>query len=172
MLVIHPQDKSTEFLREIYKNVDCEVITDGKCSSGILRRKIKEHDKIVFLGHGTEDGLLRTPIDGSLLISSKFVQLLRDKECVYIWCNADQFVEKYGLSGFTTGMIISEADEAVMCSVTFTAETLLESNLSFPKAIAPNILKDKNTILSEFIKNYPVKNNNIAQFNRCNVFAF
>lgn len=172
MLVIHPKDKTTDILCEIYKNIDCEVIRDGRCSKAILRTKIRQHDKIVFLGHGTEEGLLRTPIDGSLLISSHFVDFLRGKECVYIWCNADQFVEKYGLSGFATGMIISEADEAVMCSVTFTYETLTQSNFNFAKAIAPNILKDKHTILNEFIKNYPTANNNIAQFNRCNVFAF
>ena len=172
MLVIHPNDKTTDFLCEIYKNVDCELIRHGRCSKSVLRTKIRQHDKIVFLGHGTEDGLLRTPIDGSLLISSHFVDFLRGKECVYIWCNADQFVKKYSLSGFATGMIISEADEAVMCSVIFTADTLLQSNVNFPKAIAPNILKSKDVILKEFIKNYPTANNNIAQFNRCNVFAF
>ncbi len=172
MLVIHPKDKTTEFLCEIYKNIDCEVISNGNYSSSLLRRKIKEHDKIVFLGHGTENGLLRTPIDGSLLISSKFVQFLRGKECVYIWCNADQFVKKYGLSGFATRMIISEPDEALMLSVPFTMETILQSNLLFAKAIAPNILKNKQTILTEFYQNYRVENNSVVLFNKCNAFVF
>ena len=78
----------------------------------------------------------------------------------------------YGLSGFATGMIISEVEEAFMYSVEFKNEELVESNLAFAKAIAPNVLKDKNTILSDFLKNYPIKNNNITQFNKGNVFVF
>ena len=172
MLVVHPADRTTDFLCEIYKNIDCEVIRDERCPTATLYSKIRQHDRVIFLGHGTEDGLLRTPIDGSLLISSDFVELLKGKECIYIWCNADQFVRVYGLSGFATGMIISEVEEAFMYSVEFKNEELVESNLVFAKAIAPNVLKDKNTILSDFLKNYPIKNNNITQFNKGNVFVF
>jgi hypothetical protein len=43
-----------------------------------------------------------------------YVYLLRDKIGVYIWCNANVFVEKYGLKGFYTGMIISEYEESVI----------------------------------------------------------
>ena len=167
MLIVHPNDKTTDFLCEIYSHINCEIIRE--CSNDVLSSKIKQHDKIILLGHGTEDGLLG---DGSLLISLDFVELLKGKDCIYIWCNADQFVRKYGLSGFATGMIISEVEEAYMYSITFKKEDIFESNLSFTRAIAPNILNDKHTILSEFVKNYPLENNNITQFNKHNVFVF
>lgn len=162
MLIIHPYDRSTEFLCPIYKGLDCEVIKNGLIAKVTLRRKIMLADKVVFLGHGTEKGLLRTPIDGSYLVDSSFAQALRGKECVYVWCHADKFVQKYGLSGFATGMFISEPNEALVYGVPFSMESIQESNNAFAASLG--VTKSKEGIL-EGVKNYPA-NSSVAAFNK------
>ena len=108
-LVIHPKDESTKILSTIYENHkdDWTIINNCDIPKSILIDRIKEHDRIIMMGHGTPGGLLN-PV-GGYIIDSSFVYLLREKkEFVHIWCNADSFVNKYDLKGFTTGMIISE----------------------------------------------------------------
>jgi len=132
-LVIHPTDYSTRFLTEIYVGRDWTVINHNP-SNKELKEQIKAHDRIVMLGHGTPSGLIGY---GRFVINSEHVYLLRDKVCFCIWCNSDQFVEKYGLKGFYTGMIISEQGEAWMENIEISDEDLLYSN-----ELLPRIVKD------------------------------
>ena len=74
-LVIHPQDSTTDMLSVIYDNKDWTVITTN-VSKSHLKMQIKNHDRIVMLGHGTELGLIGF---NHYVIDSKFVYLLRDK---------------------------------------------------------------------------------------------
>jgi len=145
-LVIHPNDPSTDFLKEIYKdqkdwtiiNQRGDIFSNGE--RPISRKEtieaIKSHDRIIMMGHGAPTGLFYTHIN------SKMVYLLREKECVCIWCNADQFVEQYGLKGFYTGMFISEVSEANYFGITTTQENVDISN---------GIFVD---IVTEFIDDY------------------
>ena len=57
-LVIHPKDLTTDFLCEIYANTDYTVISRHPGNSK-LKELIKSHDRIVMLGHGTEE---KTPV--------------------------------------------------------------------------------------------------------------
>ena len=55
-LVIHPKDKSTDFLKVIYAGRDdFTVITEGTKEE--VNTAIKEHDHIIMMGHGTPQGL-------------------------------------------------------------------------------------------------------------------
>ena len=89
-LVIHPIDPTTHFLEKIYEGKDWTILRPGKSSSVMhvskkdIKEAIKDHDRIVMLGHGTQDGLLgsttqewpvRFAIDSSLV---KFVDVLTD----------------------------------------------------------------------------------------------
>ena len=130
-LVIHPFDITTGFLEDIYIDKDWTVVDWNPSKCG-LKNLIKEHDRIIMLGHGTEDGLLGY---NRFVINSELVYLLREKLCVCIWCNADKFVEKYSLKGFYTGMIISEHEEAIMFCVNTTNTEIYNSNTLFAKAI-------------------------------------
>ena len=162
-LVIHPKDTTTDFLSEIYSDKDWTVISDN-VSKKILRDKIKNHDRIVMLGHGTEQGLLgfnRTIID------SNWVYLLREKKCVFIWCNADVFVKKYKLKGFYTGMIISEYEEAVMYNVPTDSFWINESNIDFAQAIKNSIDEDN---MLEKAKMLYEGNTSVVEFNRNNLY--
>ncbi|MFW6243268.1 MAG: hypothetical protein ACOC2W_03825, partial [bacterium] len=137
-LVIHPKDSTTDFLCEIYKDKDWTVINTNT-SKKFLKDQIKTHDRIVMLGHGTENGLLGF---NKYVIDSTWVCLLRDKNCICIWCNADEFVKKYKLKGFYTGMIISEYEEAIMCCVPTNLQWIAESNTNFALAIKNSIDDD------------------------------
>ena len=166
MLIIHPFDVTTDFLQSVYQGLDCEIIR-ANVGKGKIRAAIRRHEKIVFLGHGCELGLFGF---GRLFIDSSFVQFLRGKECVYVWCNAHVFVEKYGLSGFYTGMIISELQEAIMCCVPFeSGDEVRESNKEFADALRLGIEKPAETMKKLFFQEYLVKSH-IGDFNRTNIF--
>lgn len=57
-LVIHPKDRSTDFLKPIYHGRnDTTVITEGRTTEEV-NEAIAKHDHIIMLGHGTPQGLL------------------------------------------------------------------------------------------------------------------
>jgi len=57
-LVIHPKDKSTDFLKPIYHGRNDTTVITGGCTKKDVEDAIKEHDHIIMLGHGTPQGLL------------------------------------------------------------------------------------------------------------------
>ena len=162
-LVIHPKDPTTDFLIEIYRGKDWTLI-NTKTSEEFLREQIIMHDRIVMLGHGSESGLYGF---GEMTINSSCVDLLIDKYCVCIWCNADLFVQEHGLKGFYTGMIISETLEAWVCDVPADSNTINESNISFASAIK-HAIDDENML--EKAKSLYAGNSEVVQYNRNNLY--
>lgn len=133
VLVLHPDDRSTDFLKSIYKNIKCTVITEFDGNIGALIKKAKNHDRIIMLGHGTPWGLLGF---GWLFNDEEFVGILREKSNnVYIWCNADKYVRPRALKGFFSGMFISEVGEAYMYNIRAT-----QGEINFSNALFANIL--------------------------------
>lgn len=174
VLVIHPEDQSTDFLDVIYKDhSDWTVIRSGigyDLSKKKLKTLISEHDVIMMLGHGTELGLINS--DFRAVIDSSYVYLLREKLTVGIWCNADQFYKKYNLTGFGTGMIISEYIEANMFCINADYSEIDESNRAFAKAVGDNL--DLTNIQKSVIntrKDYAIINE-VTQFNNENIYSF
>lgn len=114
MLVIHTiSTADTEDFLEIYQSLNATVLVNpskSECKQAIMN----EANKIILIGHGTENGLLNERLDG-YLIDSKMVHLLRDKEIIGIWCNASNFADRYDLKGFFTSMFISNKKELVEC---------------------------------------------------------
>jgi hypothetical protein len=118
-LAIHPDDRSTDFLRSVYKDIpNCKVLTKGTIWEVDL--EIQAADRVIMLGHGTPSGLLSVgKFKGSFYcVDSESAQLLKSKkECIYIWCYASDFMKKYDLEGFGSGMFISEVSEADYCGL-------------------------------------------------------
>jgi hypothetical protein len=164
-LVIHPSDHTTRFLKTIYKDKGYTEITMD-CPKGKLISQIKEHDRIIMLGHGTESGLIGF---GRYIIDSKFVYLLRTKDVVCIWCNADVFVEKYKLKGIFTGMIISEYDEAILYSIRTTYKDLENSNIEFSVAME-QLLEDRITIDEAKTQYRKSASNEVVYFNSHRIY--
>lgn len=152
-LIIHPKDSTTDFLSVIYQNFEYNLdytIIRTNISDSTLKSLIRKHDLIVMLGHGTQSGLLgfnRTVIDSS------FVYELRKKICICIWCYASDFVKDYGLkTPFSTGMFISEPDEASMLGIPHSFNEISESNNMFA------------ALLCDYIYLYNVNYNEYRQF--------
>tara|TARA_R110000772_G_scaffold1210_2_gene4263 strand:+ start:2212 stop:2718 length:507 start_codon:yes stop_codon:yes gene_type:complete len=163
-LVIHPEDSTTDFLKVIYQDKDWTVITDN-ISKSKLKQSIRDHDRIVMLGHGTEYGLIG--YKEKSLIDSSWVWLLREKETVCIWCNADVFVEKYGLKGLYTGMIISEWIEANLYCVNASNDEIEESNILFAESVRQGIdEKDPDQVIKKLYEG----SSYVIKFNRDNIY--
>ena len=174
-LVIHPKDDSTDFLSVIYAEKGWTIITDPTTSKKIIKEQIKAHDRIIMLGHGTELGLVAiTKRENNwdyayrFIIDSALVYLLREKDCVCIWCNADQFVEKYKIKGFYSGMIISEVDEAYLYGIRPSDKDLTQSNTLFAESIKLSI--ESENILSEIKAAYDSTTNPVILFNKQNIY--
>ena len=171
-LVIHPADTSTDFLKPIYANQDWTVIVDPQTSKRRLREAINSHDRIIMLGHGTQDGLIaitnRAKMHYRYVISSELVYLLRNKITVGIWCNADVFFTKYDLRGFYTGMIISEIDEAYMYSVSAPGNDIDLSNELFAQSVKDGLTH--NDVKSYVVGAYQISGNRVVDFNRQNIY--
>jgi hypothetical protein len=97
------------------------------------------------------------------------VSLLKEKDnSVFIWCNADQFVEYHGLEGFYSGMFISEVGEANYCGLPGMDQSEVdESNYAFVNIISKYINEDKNIIHENVKKEYGIlaEENPIALYN-------
>lgn len=160
-LVIHPKDDSTDFLSHIYKDKDFTIFTENHSNSE-LRKLLKNHDRIIMLGHGTQDGLIG---HRRLIITSNDVATLREKEIVAIWCNADEFVKKYGLKGFYSGMFISEEVEAIYEGVYGVSVAEIEkSNNDFAKILGKYL--DSGNILEAVKEEYRDDDSAVVVFNR------
>jgi hypothetical protein len=170
-LVIHPQDPSTDFLSEIYNNSDNFTIIRTGLTKGEVKDLIKKHEKIIMMGHGSSSGLFSVnqfKSANGYIIDSNFVDLLKNKQNIFIWCFADEFVKKYNLSGFSTGMFISEAKEAIFCEVKhISAREIEESNFVFTNLIKEFNHLDSDLLYQNVMKEYKkiAENNLIAQYN-------
>jgi hypothetical protein len=118
MLVIHiiSTDDTKEFsgiYDGLQSNENTTILINPK-KSDCKKAIINEKERIVFIGHGTEWGLLNQRLDG-YIVDSNSVQFLRDKDIIGIWCDASNFAFRYDLTGFFTSMFISNYHELVEC---------------------------------------------------------
>ena len=144
-LVIHPDDRSTDFLKPIYSNLPDTTVVTENMSQPALRAAIKEHDQIIMLGHGSPSGLFNVSSIGHsfFTINNSHAELLRDKKNIFIWCNADQFVKQHNLPGLFTGMFISEVAEANYCRVLTEQVYVDTSNNLFAELLGKQLVNYK-----------------------------
>jgi hypothetical protein len=152
-LVIHPDDRSTDFLKPIYGGLDNVTLVNGGWTREEIIEGIHTHDQVMMMGHGSPWGLFAVgqflPVFNSYIIGVDMVEALSQKtNNIFIWCNADQFVTRYGLKGFYTGMFISETGEAAYCGLPGTPQDMVdESNNGFVKILSEELQKTRDTSL-------------------------
>jgi len=172
-LVIHPFDRTTHFLREIYEDIPHKTVITGGYTTNEVEKLISKHDRIIMLGHGSPNGLFsvgqfQTDINGSgYVIHSGTVELLQNKQNIYIWCHANQFVEKHNLKGFYSGMFVSEVGEALMYKLKGDKRLIEESNNTFSFMLGSVINKPMNEIYNSIKSEYGwlADRNEIAKYN-------
>lgn len=171
-LIIHPEDPSTSFLDIVYNPIPNKtVITKDKTKKEIIEL-IESHDQVMLMGHGVPQGLLAVrqfPTYDGLVIDRDMVDSLSKKDnTVYIWCNADQFVNRYNLKGFYTGMFISEVYEAGAMGLGRVKQQIVdESNMRFCNVLSEVITEDTETIFNKISEEYGelAMVNEVAQYN-------
>ena len=173
VLVIHPDDRSTDMLKAVYEGKGFDVITDGCISQDALIKAIEEHDTIIMLGHGTPYGLLA--VDKNIgfigyLIHDGHADLLKTKKTYSMWCHSDAYFERHGMKGFHSGMIISEEMEALMYGIEgYSDEDIAESLMPLMYAMhdtleMEDLMEMKRIILERYNSDDP-----ITWFNRRNI---
>jgi len=170
-LVIHPQDKSTDFLCPIYENVPNKTVIRGGISKYDLMKLMETHDRIMMMGHGTPGGLLNRNFTfaGPYIVDESMVPLLKEKkDCVFIWCNADQFVKRFELNGFFSGMFVSEVGEAYYMRVPRPNQKMVdESNNAFSEIVSRHINKKLKVMYEQVKQEYGTltDSNPVARYN-------
>ncbi len=125
-----------------------------------------------MLGHGSPYGLLNRgqfPDAGLYIIDDSMVLPLKNKiNSVYIWCNADQFVQRHGLSGLNCGMFISEVQEAEYYGFDNMDWDLIDqSNERFALLVSRYINESVDVLYQNLYYEYEIlaRTNPIARFN-------
>ena len=171
-LVIHPEDLSTEFLTPIYANLQDKTVIQGSISNLEVQRLIKSHERIIMLGHGAQYGLLNPrqfPGAGLFIVDGSMVSSLKNKSnCIYIWCHANQFLSRYGLTGLCSGMFISETGEADLYGFEDIGKYEIDqSNQKFSSILSRHINEPLNVLYNSIMTEYEAvaRDNPIARFN-------
>lgn len=171
-LVIHPKDESTQFLDIVYNPIPNKTIITGGVTKKELIKLIEEHDRVMMCGHGSPQGLFSVgqfPDTKGYVIGSTMVETLMKKDnSIFIWCNADQFVNYHKLKGFYTKMFISEVGEAYYCGLPGTEqEEVDESNYGFVNMLSECINEPQEVMYEQITKKYGklAENNPVALYN-------
>jgi len=172
-LIVHPTDRSTDFLKVIYEKMENVTLVTGGKTKQEIKELIKEHDRCMFMGHGSPSGLFtvgqfKGPTNGYIIDITMVEELKKKDNTVFIWCNADEFVNRHGLKGFYSGMFISEVGEAYYCGLPGTTQDIVdESNFGFVKRLSECINQPQAVMYDTIKHTYGelVENNPVAYYN-------
>lgn len=171
-LVIHPKDKSTAFLDIVYNPIPNKTVITGGVTKHKIKKLIKEHDRVMMMGHGSPGGLFSVGAfkeTGGFIIDQTMVSTLKEKNnSVFIWCNADKFVNHHDLKGFFSGMFISEIGEAYYCGLPGTKQYVIdESNFGFCNILSEVINEPQESAYKHVMSKYGqiAENNPVALYN-------
>ena len=184
-LIIHPEEEdfSTSFLKQIYKDIPCCRVITKYLPKDELIDAILEAQNVLLLGHGDKNGLFS---NSKYIIDSDLGKLLEYKNCLLIWCHANDFVtnNKLNFNGVASGMNISEISELIYLDESFEfvedieayKPMIEESNNAFA-TILGNLLKDNNfddmhLIYMNLKEDYLMiaKRNEVAAYNHQRLF--
>jgi hypothetical protein len=171
-LIVHPEDPTTNFLSQIYAPLPNKTVVQGSVTKSELRSLLESHERILMLGHGSPWGLLNLgqfPGAGSHIIDKSMGLTLKNKtSSIFIWCYADQFVERHGLEGLYSGMFISEIGEADYYGFdNIGVDFIDQSNERFVSIVSKYINEPVKILYQKILYEYGLlaRTNPIARFN-------
>jgi hypothetical protein len=177
-LIIHPDDRSTDFLCKIYEGIVDKTVIRGGINKRDIVPLIHEHDQVMLMGHGSPTGLFSmgnfNNVGNHYIIDGTMVEALQTKDNnIIIWCNADQFVNRFNIKGFYTGMFISEVVEAYFCGFPNTKQDVVtDSNEEFVNIVSKYIDQDIKTLYEKVKEEYGIlsESNHVANYNNIRVY--
>jgi hypothetical protein len=171
-LIIHPEDSTTTFLSQIYTQFTNKTLIRGGISKSEIPKLIESHDRVLMLGHGSPYGLLNSgqfPDAGSYIIDDSMVLPLKNKtNSVFIWCHADQFIQRHRLTGLNSGMFISQDTEASYYGIDNMDWGLIDqSNDRFASIVSKYLNEPMEILYQKLLYEYELiaRTNPIARFN-------
>jgi hypothetical protein len=140
-LIIHPADKTTEFLLPIQVAVETKTVVRRGMNMSSIAAMVMQHDRFIGMGHGTPWGLMSVgQFKGPdfYIVDRSFVEMLRSRSSnIFIWCYAYEFAKTFDIPSFSTNMFISELREAQYMGIkNTTIDQVEESNMVFVKEIS------------------------------------
>ena len=175
-LIVHPDDRSTDFLRGLYQDLPDKTLITGGITKFELRKEIHSHALVIMCGHGSPRGLFgvnQFPDAYPYIIDDTMVSSLKNKpNTVYIWCDSNVFVLRHGLSGFHTGMFLSQMSECSTFRVDCTEEDIIESNSAFAETVAQHIHEPPIVFYKNVLFEYDqlAQTNPVARYNHTRLF--
>lgn len=112
------QDDDCMLLQHVFKNIEninvIEITPSTDNWNDCVDKAIQdETDTLIFMGHGTNYGLLFPDFyRGEYILHENNVGLINAKNVICIWCNASTFCQTNNVKGFSTSMFISNVKEA------------------------------------------------------------
>ena len=171
-LIIHPEDPTTDFLSQIYAQLTNKTVIRGGISKSEIPKLIESHDRVLMLGHGSPWGLMNLdqfPDADSYIIDDSMVLSLKNKtNNLYIWCHADQFVQRHGLSGLCSGMFLSEMIELLYYGFDDLDLNMIDqSNERFASIVSKYLNESMEILYQKLLIEYGIitRTNPIARFN-------
>jgi len=165
-------------LKAIYSGKKNVTLIDESWSSRNIREAIgiaPKEEEIIMMGHGYNGGLF-APYGGEQfareIVNSKLAYLLREHTCIGIWCNANQFAEKYELKGLFSGMIISEPEEAWDCGVDIEDEDIDLNNNQFASDLEYCLRNYSLDLVPRKMKELQDYHSPLKDFNYSNLFYY
>lgn len=152
MIVIHiDTQKDTSFLKKTYEGIDNLILLYNP-SKKEINKTLEENpnEDVMMLGHGGTTGLFGYDFKDGYAIDSTNVHLLKDRNCIAIWCYAKEFGRKYGLKGYFTSMFVSNEGEAKSFRFKAKEEEVYEEVQNFSSYVNM-LIKDK-TPYSEWVE--------------------
>ena len=135
MLVIHPKDRTTDFLHALYDGMEGARVLRGEESRNHLASALYHlppGEPVMLLGHGSPDGLFRKEgKEYRRYVGRSMRYVLRGHPLIGIWCHADLFARRNGLHGLFSGMVVSEMQEALEYGIRTTGAELEAENRRF-----------------------------------------
>lgn len=136
MIVIHiDSQKDTAFLKICYEGLDNVKLLYNPSRADIDKTlRDNPNEDVMMLGHGSPTGLFGTDWRGWAIDASN-AKLLKDRNCIGIWCYAKDFGRNFGLKGYFTSMFVSNASEARCHHFKGTDEEIFAEVEVFAKAV-------------------------------------
>lgn len=171
VLVVHPYDETTKELEVIYEGKDVDVLHRKDLDSIDVRRmlQIGNYDRIILLGHGSEDGLFNKKNNLYVFTRELYRDYIehKDIEVIAIWCHANEFFIKEGEpeNVFATGMFISEVGEAGAYFINESEQVIKKQFKLFSDVMSVAAYLPMNEIRDYVSKNY-IGKDKVTKFNR------
>ena len=156
MIVIHiDTQKYTSLLAKCYEGIEDATILVNPSREEVDKILTENpNERVMMMGHGSDLALFGSydPTKGRWvdIIDRRNAELLKDRECIGIWCYAKGYARAHGLKGYFTDMFVSNGREAKDLGFKATEKKVFDEVVIYAERI--NRLLKENVPLEEWVE--------------------